>query len=150
MKPTKYLTIFKPRCIVITALLAWAIPFTRAFLLVFVLDQETKPNAGFAMCIISFPYLYKFSVLIAFVYSPNLVIGFCYWKIYKQVKMHNANASWRSSNVPTSKSAKPCLQLSSHFSVFLFLLISYLSSQILKNIHIPRDTFFFWQVSLFL
>ena len=58
VKPTKYLTIFKPKCIVITALLAWAIPFTLAFLLVFVLDQETKPNTCFAMCIISLPYLY--------------------------------------------------------------------------------------------
>ncbi|XP_068733901.1 histamine H2 receptor-like [Montipora capricornis] len=96
VKPAKYQTIFKPRFILITALLAWAIPFTLAFLSVFVLDQETK--SGFAICIIRYhpPFIL---VILAFMYAPYFVIGFCYWKIYKQVKMHNANVSWQSSNV---------------------------------------------------
>ena len=108
---------------VITALLAWAIPFTLAFLLVFVLDQETKPNAGFAMCIIYFPYLYFFSVLIAFMFSPYFVMEDlqtsenaqckCFMAIFQRCRRQNQQN---------------------------LVLISYLSSQILKSIYISRVT----------
>ena len=151
MKPTKCLTIFKPRCIVITALLAWAIPFTLAFLLVFVLDQETKPNAGFAMCIISFPYLYFFSVPIAFMYSPYSVIGFCYWKIYKQVKMQNANVSWRSSNVADVKISKTLFaNVIAFFSFFVPSHIIFIISNFEEYSHSPRYLFVLASLFIFM
>ena len=151
MKPTKYLTIFKPRCIVITALLAWAIPFTLAFLSVFVLDQKIKPNTDFAMCVISFPRLYFFSVIIPFIYAPYFVIGFCYWKIYKQVKMHNANVSWRSSNVTDVKISKTLF--ATVIAFFTFLLpshIIFIISKFTEYSHFPRYLFLLATLLIFM
>ena len=151
VKPTKYLTIFKPRCIVITALLAWAIPFTFAFLLVFVLDQETKPNASYAMCIISFPYPYFFSILISFMYSPYFVIGFCYWKIYKHVKMHNANVSWQSSNVADVKISKTLFAtVIAFFSFFVPSHIIFIISNFEEYSHFPRYLFLLASLFIFM
>ena len=58
VKTNKYQAIFKPRNIVITALLAWIMPMTFAILSVFAFDREVKPNPGYAVCVIQFPKLY--------------------------------------------------------------------------------------------
>ena len=138
VKPNKYQTIFKPRCIVISALLAWAIPFTPAFLLVFVLDQKTKPNAGFAMCIVSF-YPSFFSVMLALMYAPYFVIGVCYWEIYKHVKMHNANVSWQSSNVADVKISKTLFAtVIGFFSFFVPAHTIFTISKFVEYSHFPR------------
>ena len=42
-------------------------------------------------------------------YLPYFVIGFCYWKIYRVVRMHNANISWQSANVEHVKITKTLL-----------------------------------------
>ena len=119
VKPNKYQTVFKPRNIVITALLAWIIPMTFVILSVFVFDEEAKPNPGYALCVIQFP---KFSLAAVFglMYSPYFIIVFCYWKIYRKVKMHNANLSWQSSNAADVKVSKTLfVTVVSFVSVFL-------------------------------
>ncbi|XP_068734471.1 histamine H2 receptor-like [Montipora capricornis] len=138
VKPTKYQTIFKPRCIVISAFLAWAIPFTLAFLSIFFLDQKSKPNAGFAMCIIGFRPSF-FSVILALRYASYFVIGFSYWKIYKQVKMHNANVSWQSSNIADVKITKTLFTtVIGFFSFFVPAHVIFTVSKFVEYSHFPR------------
>ena len=105
VKPNKYQAIFKPRKIVTTALLAWTIPMTFAILSVFAFHQEVKPSPGYGTCIIQFPEPFH-HLLVGLVYTPYFFILFCYWKIYRKVKMHNANLSWQSSNVADVKVSK--------------------------------------------
>ncbi|XP_067042716.1 histamine H2 receptor-like [Acropora muricata] len=105
VKPNKYRAVFKPRNIVTTALLAWIIPMTFVILLVFVFDQDAKPNPGYAICVILFPTL-SLPVVFGLTSSPYFIIVFCYWKIYRKVKMHNANLSWQSSNAADVKVSK--------------------------------------------
>lgn len=138
VKPTKYQTIFKPRCIVITALLAWSIPFTLAFLSVFGLHQETRPNSGFAMCVIVFD-LSSYPVILALIYAPYFVLVFCYWKIYKKVKMHNGNVSWQSSNVADVKISKTLFAtVIGYFSFFMPANIIFSVSKFADYSHFPR------------
>ena len=105
VKPNKYQAVFKPRNIVTTALLAWIIPMTFAILSVFVFDEEAKPNAGYPICVIQFPKL-SLTAVFGVTYSQYFIIVFCYWKIYRKVKMHNANLSWQSSNAVDVKVSK--------------------------------------------
>ena len=119
VKPNKYQAIFKPRNIVITALLAWIIPMTFVILSVFVFDEEAKPNPGYAICAIQFPKL-SLAAVFGLMYSPYFIIVFCYWKIYRKVKMHNANLSWQSSNAADVKVSKTLfVTVVSFASVFL-------------------------------
>ncbi|XP_067051972.1 histamine H2 receptor-like [Acropora muricata] len=110
VKPNKYQAVFKPRNIVTTALLAWIIPMTFVIISVFVFDQEVKPNPGYAICVIQFPILFL-TVVLGLTYSPYFIIVFCYWKIYRKVKMHNANLSWQSSNAADVKVSKTLFML---------------------------------------
>ena len=105
VKPNKYQAVFKPRNIVTTALLAWIIPMTFAILSVFVFDEEAKPNPGYPICVIQFPKL-SLTAVFGVTYSQYFIIVFCYWKIYRKVKMHNANLSWQSSNAVDVKVSK--------------------------------------------
>ena len=105
VKPNKYQAVFKPRNIVTTALLAWIIPMTFVILSVFVLNQETEPNRGFAICIVEFAKPF-YPVLFGFIYSPYFFVAFCYWKIYRKVKIHRANVSWQSTNAADVKVSK--------------------------------------------
>ena len=92
-------------CLDIPALLAWIIPMTVAILSVFVFDQEAKPNPGHAICVIQFPKL-SLTAVLGLIYLAYFIIVFCYWKIYRKVKMHNANLSWQSSNAVDVKVSK--------------------------------------------
>ena len=105
VKQNRYQAVFKPRNIVTTALLAWIIPVTFVIISVFVFDQEVKPNPGYAICVIQFPIL-SLTAVLSLTYSPYFIIVFCYWKIYRKVKMHNANLSWQSSIAADVKVSK--------------------------------------------
>ena len=98
VKPAKYQTIFTKKLIIATASVVWVTPFFMFFLGVFAFEFDVKPSLGFATCMIEFDPL-ALPVLFLLVYSPYFAIGFCYWKIYRVVKMHNANVSWKSANV---------------------------------------------------
>ena len=105
VKPAKYQTTFKKRFIIITASLVWVIVILYSFLTVFVLGYDPEPNHRFAICSVTF-HQYALTVFSVIMYLPYVVIIFCYWKIYKVVKMHNANVSWQSSNVEDVKISK--------------------------------------------
>ncbi|XP_044168599.1 histamine H2 receptor-like [Acropora millepora] len=105
VKPNKYQAVFKPRNIVTSALLAWIIPMTFVIISVFVFDEEAKPIPGYAICAVRFAKSFHPAVF-GLMYSPYFLILFCYWKIYRKVKMHNANVSWQSSNAADVKVSK--------------------------------------------
>ena len=139
VKPNKYQGILKPRNIVITALLAWIIPLTFVILSVFAFGQETEPNPGFAVCAIQDTQSAFYPLLLSVTYSLNLVITFCYWKIYLKVKMHNANLSWQSLNAADVKVSKTLfVTVVSFLSLLLPAHIILTSYQIVGPSNIPR------------
>ena len=139
VKPNKYQAIFKPRNIVITALLAWIIPVTFVILSVFALDQETESNSGYAICIIQDTQSAFYSLILSLTYSLNFIIAVCYWKIYRKVKMHNANLSWQSSNAADVKVSKTLfVTVVSFLSLLLPAHIIFTSYQIVGPANIPR------------
>ena len=105
VKPAKYQTTFKRTFIIVTASLVWVVFIPYSFFTVFVLGFGAKRSSGFALCIVQ---MRPFSVPVSSVimYLPFVVIIFCYWKIYRVVKMHNANVSWQSSNVEDVRISK--------------------------------------------
>ena len=105
VKPAKYQTTFKKRFIVITASLVWGISITHAIIAAFVVGSDAKESQGFALCLIQY-HLSAIRVLTLLMYVPYFPIVFCYWKIYRAVKEHNANVSWQSSNVEDVKVSK--------------------------------------------
>ena len=105
VKPNKYQAVFKPKNIVTSALLAWIIPMAFVILSVFVFDQEAKASRGYAICAVRFTKSF-YPAVFGLMYSPYVLILFCYWKIYRKVKMHNANVSWQSSNAADVKVSK--------------------------------------------
>ena len=138
VKPNKYQAVFKPRNIVTTALLAWIIPMTFVIISVFVFDQEVKPNTGYAICVIQFPILFLTAVL-GLTYSPYFIIIFCYWKIYRKVKMHNANLSWQSSIAADVKVSKTLfVTVVSFLSLLLPAHTIFTVHGVLKPIGFPR------------
>ena len=138
VKPNKYQAVFKPRNIVTTALLAWIIPMTFVILSVFVFHEEAKPNPGYATCAIQFPILFLTAVF-GLMYSPYFIIVFCYWKIYRKVKMHNANLSWKSSNAADVKVSKTLfVTVVSFVSLLLPSHIIFSLREVLRPIGFPR------------
>ena len=105
VKPAKYQTIFKKRFIVITASLVWVIFTTYAIIAAFVIGSDAKDDQCFAVCLIQYSQS-AIPILPLLMYLPYFPIIFCYWKIYKAVKAHNANVSWQSSNVEDVKVSK--------------------------------------------
>ena len=98
VKPAKYQTTFTKKFIIVTASLAWIGPIFNSLLASLVVGFDVKPNPGFVLCLIEFPKS-VFPVVFIVMNFPYSIILFCYWKIYRVVKMHNANVSWQSSNV---------------------------------------------------
>ena len=106
VKPNKYRAIFQPRNIVATACLAWIIPMTFVILSVFAFDEKAEANPGYALCSIKVTQSAFFPLILSLMYSSYFIIAVCYWKIYRKVKMHNANLSWQSSNAADVKVSK--------------------------------------------
>lgn len=105
VKPSKYQALFKKKFIVVAAVLAYAIPVFVALVSAFSLKQTTKPSPGYALCITQFHSQFLV-ILTILMFSPYIIIGFCYSKIHKTIKMHNANMSWKTSNVQDVKVSK--------------------------------------------
>ena len=105
VKPNKYQAIFKSRNVVTTALLAWIIPMAFVIPSVIVGDQNAKSSLGLAMCDVQFAKSF-YPAVFGTMYSPYFIIVFCYWKIYRKVKMHNGNLSWQTANVAEVKVSK--------------------------------------------
>ena len=138
VKPSRYQAVFKPRNIVTTALLAWIIPMTFTILSVFVFDEEAKPNPGYAICVVQLPIL-SLAAVLGLMYSPYFIIVFCYWKIYRKVKMHNANLSWQSSNAVDLKVSKTLfVTVVSFVSLLLPSHIIFTLREVLRPIRFPR------------
>lgn len=138
VKSNKYQAVFKARNIVTTALLAWLIPIAFVILSVFVFDEEAKPNPVYALCVIQFPIV-SIAAILGLTYSPYFIIVFCYWKIYRKVKMHNANVSWQSSNAADVKVTKTLLvTVVSFVSLLLPAHIIFTVHGVLRPIGFPR------------
>ena len=141
VKPNKYQAIFKPRNIVITALLVWIIPLTFVILSVFALDQETElqPNPGFAICVIQDTQSAFYPLVLSVMYSLSFIIAACYWKIFLKVKMHIANLSWQSTNAADVKISKTLfVTVVSFLSLVLPAHIILTSYKIVGPANIPR------------
>ncbi|XP_078378863.1 somatostatin receptor type 5-like [Oculina patagonica] len=106
VKPAKYQTTFKKRFIILTASLVWVFAILYNLFTAFVLGSNAKLNPGFGICVIDFRSQIALPVGILVMYLPYFIIIFCYWKIHRFVKMHNANVSWQSSNVEDVKISK--------------------------------------------
>ena len=106
VKPSKYQALFKKKFIVVTAVLAYAIPIFVALVFAFVLNQATKPSPGYALCKTQIRDPRFLIIITILLFSPYIIIGFCYWKIHKTIKMHNASMSWKTSNVQDVKISK--------------------------------------------
>ena len=138
VKSNKYQAVYKPRNIVTTALLAWIIPIAFVILSVFVFDEKAKPNPVYALCVIQFPIV-SIAVILGLTYSPYFIIVFCYWKIYRKVKMHNTNLSWQSSNAADVKVSKTLLvTVVSFVSLLLPAHIIFTVHGVLRPIGFPR------------
>ena len=61
-----------------------------------------------------------YPAIFGLMYSPYFIIVFCYWKIYRKVKMHNANLSLQSSNVAGVKVSKTFFVTVVSFFTLLF------------------------------
>ena len=108
VKPSKYQAIFKKNFIVITASVVWAIAIFVVLLVAFVFGEGAKPSPLHAVCVLQFDEITFPCVSLVF-FTPYFIIGFCYCKIYRVVKTHNANVSWQSSNVEDVKVSKTLL-----------------------------------------
>ena len=105
VKPARYQAIFKKKFIIITASIAWATPIFIVLLVAFAFNLHVNPSLGYAICLLDLPQGF-FPVYFLLMYLPAFIIGFCYWKIHRTVKMHNANVSWQTSNVEDVKVSK--------------------------------------------
>ncbi|XP_078381009.1 histamine H2 receptor-like [Oculina patagonica] len=106
VKPAKYQTTFKKRFIIVTASLVWVLSILYTVLITFFLGSDhAKPNPYFALCAVQYRS-FGLPVLTVAMYLPYIIIIFCYWKIHRVVKLHNASVSWQSSNVEDVKISK--------------------------------------------
>ena len=133
VKPSKYQAIFKKNFIVITASVAWAIPIFVVLLVAFVFSEGAKPSPLYAVCLLEYDDIIFSCVYLVF-FTPYFIIGFCYYKIYRVVKTHNANVSWQTSNIEDVKVSKTlfatvvgfvCLWLPAHIAFFVSTLKGY-------------------------
>ena len=138
VKPNKYKEIFKPRNIVTTAFLAWIIPMAFVIPSVLVSDQETKSSHGNVICDVQIDKSF-YPAVFSLMYLPYFIIVFCYWKIYRKVKMHNANLSWQSSNVADVKVSKTLfVTVVSFFTLFFPAHIIFTLARFVGHSTIPR------------
>ena len=143
VKPAKYQTTYKKKFIIVTASLVWIIGILYALVSAFVLSFDAKTHPGFALCAIQFRnHHLVVPIVISVMYLPYFLIIFCYWKIYRVVKIHNGNVSWQNSNVQDVKVSKTLFVTVIGFvSLFLPANCVYLAS--LVNSSLPRQLSFF-------
>lgn len=136
VRPASYQSIFTKRFIVITASAAWVTMVLMSLIFAFASDSRPQDDLSFAVCTIDFEQFVP--VVLIIMYLPYFVIGFCYWNIYRVVRMHNANISWQSANVEHVKITKTLLVTVVGFAilwvpahaVFVFLFKLYVPHQL--------------------
>ena len=109
VQPAKYQTIFTKKFIISTALGVWAafVSLARLSVLAFGFSNDVYP--AFAVPVTTFPMPVARPTAVVIFYSPYTVIIFCYWEVYKTVKIHNANVSWKSANIQDVRVCKTLL-----------------------------------------
>ena len=138
VKPAKYQSTFKKRFIVATASLVWVIFIIYSTIAAFVRSSGAKEDQSFALCLIHY-HISAIPILTLLMYLPYFPIVFCYWKIYRAVKVHNANVSWQSSNVEDVTVSKTlCATVVCFVSLWMPANCIYLSSVFLKST-LPRE-----------
>lgn len=140
VKPAKYPNTFTKKFILVTGSLAWIAPILNSILTAFVYGFDVSPHPGLAICKVEYKKFY-FPILIVFQNTPFFIIVFCYWKIYKVVKMHNANVSWQNSNVVEVNISKTLFT-----TVILFVSLWVPSNIILLMSYLLVDSFNFPRV----
>ncbi|CAH3119985.1 unnamed protein product [Pocillopora meandrina] len=106
VKPAKYQTLFTKKFIISSASAVWAVVIVNAVVSLFALGFPSFVHPAFAIPVTWFPMPISRSILVFISYLPYPVIVFCYWKIHRAVKMHNANVSWQSANVEDVRVSK--------------------------------------------
>ena len=138
VKPAKYHTTFKKRFIITTASLLWVAFIIYSAIAAFVLGSGVQEDQGFALCLIHYRPS-TIPILTTLMYLPYFPIVFCYWKIYRAVKVHSANVSWQSSNVEDVKISKTlCATVVGFVSLWMPANCIYLS-YVLVNVSLPRE-----------
>ena len=99
VKPAKYQTLFTKKFIISSASAVWAVVIVNAVVSIFAFGFPSYVHPAFAVPVIWFPMPISRPILVFNSCLPFPVIVFCYWKIHRAVKMHNANVSWQSANV---------------------------------------------------
>ena len=141
VKPSKYQTTFKKRFIIVTACLVWFLGILYTIFGAFFLGFNAIASPGFAICIIEFrPF--AIAILSVVMYLSYFPIIFCYWKIYRVVKMQNANVSWQSSNVEDVKVSKTLFATVVGF-VSLWMPAHSIYMAFLVDPALPREVAFF-------
>ena len=137
VKPAKYQNIFTRRFIIVTGALAWIASIFYSILTVFAFDFDVSPHPGLAICKIELRKLY-FPILVIVQNTPYFFIMFCFWKIYKVVKMHNADISWQNLNAEEVNISKTLFA-----TVFCFVILWVPANIILLPSHLTVDGFNF-------
>ena len=106
VKPAKYQTLFTKKFIISSASAVWAVVIVNAVVSMFALGFPSYVHPAFAVPVIWFPMPISRPSVLIISYLPYPVIVFCYWKIHRAVKMHNANVSWQSANVEDVRVSK--------------------------------------------
>ncbi|XP_022778700.1 histamine H2 receptor-like, partial [Stylophora pistillata] len=106
VKPAKYQTLFTKKFIISTALMVWATFVFLAPLSVLVFGFPNVVKPAFAVPVTIFSRQVGIPTAVIIFYSPYAVIIFCYWKVYKTVKIHIENVSWQSANVEDVRVSK--------------------------------------------
>ena len=138
VKPARYQAIFRKKFIIITASLAWATPIFIVLLVALAFKVRATPSPGYAICSLD-PPPWFFPVYFLLMYLPAFIIGFCYWKIHRTVKMHNANVSWQTSNVEDVKVSKTLFAtVVAFFSLWLPPQVIFSTALLRGHSYIPR------------
>ena len=106
VKPAKYQTLFTKKFIISSASAVWAVVIVNAVVSMFALGFPSYVHPAFAVPVIWFLMPISRPSVLIISYLPYPVIVFCYWKIHRAVKMHNANVSWQSANVEDVRVSK--------------------------------------------
>ena len=142
VKPAKYQNIFTKKFVIVTGSLAWIAPICNSFLTVFAFGFDVGPHPGLAICKIELKQFY-FPILIIFQKTPFFVIMYCYCKIYKVVKVHNADVSWQNLNAEEVSISKTLFA-----TVFGFVILWVPAHIILLTFYLMANSFKFPRVIL--
>ena len=106
VKPTKYQSVFTKKFIVSSALAVWATFIVISLLFIVTSRFSNHVCPAFALPLTTYEMPISLPTLIFITFLPYPLFIFWYWKVYRAVKMHNANISWQNANVEDVRVAK--------------------------------------------